>query len=81
MKVVSIPASQFVDHICFFCVRKHDDGTGMVVAAPMTMHDITYLLNSTRKEGSRERYFIDESNARAYLKMWEASQRTAEESQ
>jgi len=74
MKINSIPASDFVGRICFFCVRKYEDGTGMVIACHMQMSDIVYLLNSPRDEDSREKYFVDEAEALAYLKWWEASQ-------
>ncbi len=82
MKIISVPASQLGGRITFFCVRKYDDGTGMVIAAHMKMSDIVYLLNrnegfgvvSPRDGDSREKYFVDEAEAHAYLKMWEASQ-------
>ena len=82
MKIISTKASHLGGLISFFCVRKYDDGTGMVIAAHMRMSDIVYLLNSRRNEDScrcesspsRDKYFVDEAEAHAYLKMWEAFQ-------
>jgi len=74
MKIISVPASQLGGRITFFSVRTYEDGTAMVINCPMKVSDIVYLLNSPRDEDSREKYFVDEAEAHAYLKMWEASQ-------
>ena len=60
------------DRITFFSVRTYEDGTGLVINCPMQMCDIVYLLNSPRDEESREKYFVNEAEALAYLKKWEA---------
>ena len=44
----------------------------MVINCPMKVSDIVYLLNSTRKEDSREKYFVEEAEAYLYAKEWEA---------
>ena len=72
--MISIQASQLVVgcRITFFCVRTYEDGTAMVITCPMKMSDIVYFFNSTRKEDSREKYFVDENDAHLYAKEWEA---------
>lgn len=72
MIIISVPASQLGGRITFFSVRTYEDGTAMVINCPMKVSDIVYLLNSNRKEDSREKYFVEEAEAYLYAKEWEA---------